>query len=250
MKIFNSFISQRFRLLALTTISLLSFSYNIHAQDEPVGDATAGEALFKANCASCHKPDEDMTGPGLQGARQRWIDNSSEENFYAWVKNSQGVIKSGDGYAASLFAEWNKTIMTPQAVTNQQIDDIFAYVESYVPPTGGPLTGGEEISEVNEESNDTVWWIVGILLIIVIGAVGTSRGYLAKVAKIEAGEAVNEKETVGQAARSWAWNNRGWFGVMTLIVVVALMVSVMMDLMKIGLFEDYKPEQPIEYSHK
>src|SRR5690606_21494079 len=137
---------------------------NIHAQDEPAGDATAGEALFKANCASCHKPDEDMTGPALQGARQRWIDNSSEENFYAWVKNSQGVIKSGDGYAASLFAEWNKTIMTPQAVTNQQIDDIFAFVESYIPPVSVVDNGGGAVSEGGEESSDAVWWIVGILL--------------------------------------------------------------------------------------
>ena len=33
--------------------------------------AADGEALFKANCASCHKPLEDYTGPMLQGARKR-----------------------------------------------------------------------------------------------------------------------------------------------------------------------------------
>ena len=91
MKILNSFISQRFKLLAITAISILSFSYNIHAQ----GDATKGEVLFKANCGACHFPHKDMTGPALQGARQRWIDNSSEENFYAWIKNSGAVIASG-----------------------------------------------------------------------------------------------------------------------------------------------------------
>lgn len=246
MKILNSFISQRFKLLALTAVSLLTFTINIHAQE---GDAAAGEQLFNANCASCHLPHADATGPALKGARQRWIDESSEENFYEWVKNSQSVVKSGDSYANKLFNKWNNSVMTPQAVTNAQIDDIFAYVEAYEPPApavaeGGAQGGGEE------ESSNMIWWIIAILLLVVIGAAGTVRGQLNRVAKVEAGEDINEKETVLQGARRWAWVNRGWFGVLTLLVVVALLVAGLMDLMKIGVFEDYKPDQPIEYSHK
>ena len=105
MKILKSVISQRFKSLALTAVALLSFTYNIHAQE---GDKAVGEGIFNANCASCHFPHKDMTGPALQGARQRWIDNSTEENFYEWVKNSQNVIKSGDAYANKLFNDNGK----------------------------------------------------------------------------------------------------------------------------------------------
>ena len=246
MKIFSSFISQRFKLLALTTVTLLSMTSNIHAQE---GDAVAGEALFKGNCAACHYPDKPMTGPALQGARERWIENSSEENFYSWIKNSNNVIKSGDGYANAMFNDWKKTAMPAQAVNDQQIDDIFAYVESYDPPVASVDNSGSEAAG-EQESSDAIWWIIGTLLLIVIGAVGTVRGNLSRVAKVEAGETINENETITEGAKRWAWNNRGWFGVLMLGTVICLLVIGMMDLLKIGVFEDYKPEQPIAYSHE
>jgi cytochrome c551/c552 len=38
--------------------------------------AATGEELFKANCAACHKPDADMTGPMLKGARKEPLTQS------------------------------------------------------------------------------------------------------------------------------------------------------------------------------
>jgi cytochrome c2 len=245
MKIFGSFISQRFKLLALTAFALLSFSYNIHAQD---GDAAAGETLFKANCNSCHYPHKDMTGPALQGARERWIENSSEENFYLWIQDNAKLRKSGDSYANAIYNEWDGESMSIQAVTNAQIDDIFAYVESYSPPVADNVAEDEASGE--EEGSNMIWWIIASLLLVVIGAAGTVGGQLSRVAKTQTGEDINEKETAVQGARRWAWNNRGWFGVLSLLVVILLLVAGLMDLMKIGVFENYKPEQPIEYSHK
>ena len=248
MKIFSSFISQRFSWLAIVAFTLLSFSINIHAQE---GDVANGEALFKANCAACHLPHKDATGPKLQGAKERWIENSSEEMFYKWIKNSNDVLKSGDPYANKLFKEWNKTAMPAQPVDDQQIDDIFAYVEQYTPPIEtATTTGGDPKSPGDEESSSMIWWIIAILLIVVIGAVGSVRGNLARVAKVEAGEEIDEKETVLQAARRWAWANRGVVGVFSLIIVIILLVMGLLDLMKIGVFEDYKPDQPIAYSHQ
>ena len=46
-------------LASLLFVALVSFNNQIFAQD--------GEALFKANCANCHHPLEDRTGPALQG---------------------------------------------------------------------------------------------------------------------------------------------------------------------------------------
>jgi mono/diheme cytochrome c family protein len=246
MKILKSVISQRFKSLALVAIALLSFTYNIHAQE---GDAEIGKGLFNANCASCHYPDKDMTGPALKGARERWIENSSEENFYKWVKNSQTVVKSGDAYANKLFSDFDKSIMTPQQLTDEQIDHVFAYVEIYEPATAGPTTGGGDPATTEDDST-MMWWIMASLLLLVIGAAVMTKSNLSKAEKVAKGEEIDENETVGQGARRWAWNNRGWVGFFTLVIVIGLLVTGMLDLLKIGVFEDYKPEQPIAYSHE
>ena len=61
--------------------------------------AADGEALFKANCSNCHKPDADYTGPALKG----WADREpSKEWIYKWVANPAQMIAS-DAYAKQLF---------------------------------------------------------------------------------------------------------------------------------------------------
>jgi len=53
------------QLSLLLLACLLTFSTTIFAQD--AGDTAAGEELFKANCAACHKLDKNATGPLLRG---------------------------------------------------------------------------------------------------------------------------------------------------------------------------------------
>ena len=66
--------------------------------------AQEGEAIFKANCTACHKIDKKLVGPALQGARARWAERTgSDDAIIAWVKNSQGYMKSAnDAYANKL----------------------------------------------------------------------------------------------------------------------------------------------------
>lgn len=99
-----------------------------------------GENLFSSYCASCHLPNQDLTGPSLVGSRQRWINRSSEENFYAYIKNSSAVVNSGDSYAIELREKW-KTIMTPQPLNNFMIDKIINYVEWFDASNGGTEDG-------------------------------------------------------------------------------------------------------------
>jgi mono/diheme cytochrome c family protein len=110
-------------------------------------DPELGKKLFNNNCAACHFRDRDMTGPALQGSRERWIENSSEENFYKYIKNSQAVISSGDTYAIDLFEDWNNVVMPAQNVTNEDIDNIFAYVEC----------GLDKESGVNPAAVQSIW---------------------------------------------------------------------------------------------
>ena len=72
--------------------------------------------------------DQDATGPALHGARNRWAEHSSEEKFYDWIRSSQTVIKAGDPYANQLYKKWNRTKMPDHNLTNEQIDEIFNYI--------------------------------------------------------------------------------------------------------------------------
>jgi cytochrome c551/c552 len=87
-KIFNKLLT------SLLFIVLVSFSYS--------GFAADGEALFKANCANCHKPLEDFTGPKLQGARKR---APNPDWSVKWVNNVNAMLET-DAYAKSLLAKY------------------------------------------------------------------------------------------------------------------------------------------------
>jgi len=56
-----------------------------------VGDATAGEAYFKANCASCHSPTDDLAGVGTR------IDEAKALQNYWVVGGGGGGGRGGRG---------------------------------------------------------------------------------------------------------------------------------------------------------
>ena len=88
-----------------------------------------GETLFKANCASCHKPNEKYVGPALQGVGSRW---ESKELLYAFVRNPQEII-SRNAYAKKLYDEYNQNPMLPYPnLTDKDIDDILRYCQTYM----------------------------------------------------------------------------------------------------------------------
>ena len=90
---------------------------------------TNGENLFKANCASCHKPNERYVGPALQGVVNRW---ENKELLYAFVRNSQEVI-SRNTYAKKLYDEYKQSPMLPYPnLKDQDIDDILRYCQNYI----------------------------------------------------------------------------------------------------------------------
>jgi len=113
--------------------------------------APDGKAIFQANCAACHNPLKDATGPALQGVSARV---PSKEWIYKWVHNSASVIGSGDKYANDLYNKWNKTAMTAfPALSNEEIDAVIKYVEEYKAPVTAAQTpssgGGKQSSGDN-----------------------------------------------------------------------------------------------------
>lgn len=224
----------------LVAFSLLSSS-SLNAQAN-------GEEIFNNYCSSCHKVDKKSTGPLIKGARQRWADNSSEENLYKWVKNSMDVVNSGDSYANKLFKEFNESIMTPQALSNEQIDAVLAYVDDYVAPVAaGPETGGEVV----EEESDAWMWVLVVLAIflVVIMSVGSVRRQLQNAVDEQDGIAVDDNLSYAQAFMKWANKNKLLVGLTVLVILLTVIIKLGSAGHQIGVFEGYNPSQPIAFDH-
>src|ERR1043166_853721 len=88
-------------------------------------NAQDGEAIFKANCTSCHDVLEKRIGPALKGVSNR----HKEDWLLKWVKNSTAVIKSGDADSVKLFNDNNKTNMPAFSLKDEEIKAIFAYIK-------------------------------------------------------------------------------------------------------------------------
>src|SRR5690606_23885209 len=71
--------------------------------------APDGKAIFQSNCASCHHPLKDATGPALKVVASKV---HSQEWLVKWVHTSAALIAAGDPYAVEIFYAWNKVPTT------------------------------------------------------------------------------------------------------------------------------------------
>lgn len=209
--------------------SFLSFSNNVTAQD--------GQALFSANCASCHHPVKDVTGPALQGAESRVPD---KEWLYKWVKNSAAVISSGDKYANEIYNKWNKTAMTAfPNLSNEEIDAIFAYVEAYkAPATDAPK--GDSVAQ--ETDNTWLYTIITLLLAALVFVLWRVNTALDKAANDKQG--LKTKKTIPLT------RNKVFIACAGVVLLALSGYWVANGSIEMGRQQNYMPEQPIFYSHK
>jgi cytochrome c2 len=88
--------------------------------------AARGKSLFTANCANCHNPYRDATGPTLLGCLER-------EPYPGWgYKFTNGALltEKNDPYLNELKRKWNNTVMTVFKLSRQDYNDIITYVYS------------------------------------------------------------------------------------------------------------------------
>ncbi len=211
-----------------------------------------GKKLFTGNCASCHKPDKDLTGPALKGAKARW---EGKGDIYAWIKNSQAVVKSGNPYANELFTKWKGSVMTPQALTNEEIDAVLAYVDAYTPPVDQTPKPGPGTEAAPVDDNNWIWLIVLALLFLVVGIslAGVKRGLNNAVREADGLEPEADMPRM-KRFRKWAWEHKVFVSFAGLFIFVWLILQGWNALWVIGVYggeevEHYKPEQPIKFNH-
>jgi len=203
-------------------------------------NAQDGKALFQANCASCHNPIKDATGPALQGITGR---APSTEWIHKWVKNSAALIASGDKYANGIYTKWNKTAMTAfPNLKEEEIDAIVKYVEEYKAPTAAPA-GGDTASSTAKESDNT-WLYVLVTIVLAVLAlilIRINKG-LHKVANTEQG--IPNKKDVPLK------RNKVFIAVVGILLFILAGYWMVNGGVEMGRQQNYMPKQPIFYSHK
>jgi mono/diheme cytochrome c family protein len=156
-------------ILRFGLIILLAFTTTLSAQD---GDPVKGKSLFNANCAACHQLDKKMTGPALRHVEARLSDEEGLDRDWlnAWIRNSAGLIKSGDSYANKVYNEFGGAAMTafPQ-LSDEDLNNLLAYTaeEKKAPPVPATAVGGAQAStDTSGISNELILGALGILFIL------------------------------------------------------------------------------------
>ncbi len=230
------------RFLFTLAISLISLS--IFAEV----DTKAGKALFKANCASCHNKNmkDDLTGPALGLVRERW--EGREDVLYAWIRNSQGVIATGDKYAVDLYNKWNKSNMTAfPTLTDGDIDNLLAYVDgmydgSLIPqgPTPPPGATTAEAGGNNNMLYGVLALILGLLALVLTRIIANLK-YLNQVKE---GVAAAKPASLLELLTS-----KGIVGFLLFGLVLFGGYTTVNNAIDLGRQQGYEPDQPIKFSH-
>jgi cytochrome c oxidase cbb3-type subunit 3 len=158
-------------------ISLAVFTLWLGGQQAIAQD---GGQLFKAKCNTCHMVDKNSTGPNLKGVKQKWTDAGEAEMLYEWVANSEALIASGKSKMANEIKGFSPSAMTPQVVTNEELDAILNYIDTYTAPVETPPAEGANptdpaanvtfVPDYNENLT-LFYWLFGSIIVLLIAII-------------------------------------------------------------------------------
>jgi len=239
--------------VATISVALLIPTFDANAQD--------GAKIFKANCASCHRPtDQALVGPGLAGTRERWA--GKEDLLILWIQNPVKAKESGDSYINALWDEWvpRAGVMPAQAVSREEALAVLDYIDNYAAEqaAAAPVVIATDSAQAPTQAGDdnsTVWMII---VLIVLGVVAVSlssvKNSLKTALDTKEGKEVIEidneddksfAEKLGSAVNE----NKVLVSLLVVVIIVSVLVGGWNRLSDVGVFTGYEPEQPIAFSH-
>ena len=132
--------SKTFTLTTFLTI-LLSIGFLSASAEVDKAQWADGKSLFKSNCAACHNPKADGTGPALQGVTARWEaagefkGKSGKQWLHTWIKNYNDAVGGGYKYAVEMASSRPSAMNLFVGLKDEDIDKILLYIEN--PDAGG-----------------------------------------------------------------------------------------------------------------
>lgn len=221
------------RSVTVLIIALFACNFTTYAQLD-------GKALFQSNCASCHNPLKDATGPALKGADTRV---PSKEWLHKWVRNSSALIASGDKYANEIYNKWGKTAMTPfPGLSDEEIDAIFTYVNSVEPPSAAGAGAVQTTGAKDTKDNGWLYSLITLILLVFTVILWRINASLRRVA--------NEREGLPNLKEIPLYRNKVVIAVVAILVFIFAGYFIVDGAIGLGRQQNYQPEQPIFYSHK
>lgn len=158
-------------LFSILPLSLVLLGNSLFAQD--------GRALFQSNCASCHNPFKQITGPALRGVTERVPD---KKLLHEWIHNNQKVLASGNAYFNKLYNDFGKTQMSIfQDLSDKDIDAILNYVETAKPPSASPEPGAPT-AQAPEGDSTLLYGILTLILAVIMMVLLQVNSSLKKMA--------------------------------------------------------------------
>lgn len=211
-------------------LTLLSLGFSVSAQED-------GKTLFANNCAACHNPYKDGTGPALHGISERVPD---KKLLYSWIRNNQSVLASGNKYFNDLYNSRGKTAMNLfTSLTDAQIDAIITYVEA--PP---PASKKPESNTPNEPATDNslLYGILTLILAVITLILLQVNSNLKKIS--------DDTEGIPAFEPVPFYRNKAYIAAFAVVLFIVGGYYTIQGAIGLGRNKDYQPEQPIFYSHK
>ncbi len=226
------------------------------------GDAAKGEAIFKANCAACHKIEGRLTGPGLgpivsSDTNDKWLTS--------WIHNSQALVTAKDPKAVAIFNEFGGTIMPAfPSLSDGDVADILAYVRAdykkveEAKKAAGPAAGAAAAD--SGPSSFVVYALIGIIIIaliaiLVLGRVIGSLENLLTSKRLLPVEPVTAEEAAAAGKDKYALlkkvlKNKKLVFFIIFCGFIASFCWTWVALWNTNVHTGYQPVQPIKYSHE
>ncbi|MGB6154250.1 MAG: cytochrome c3 family protein [Pricia sp.] len=220
------------------------------------GDPVAGKQIFNQNCAACHALNRKMTGPALANVETRLQEEEGlgREWLYKWIKNSAGLIASGDAYANEVYNEYNQAAMQAfPTLSNEDIDNVLAYTAA--PPkepaaADAAAAAPGAVAATGGVSNEIILGALILIFALLVAMLFLVSSTLKKIAL--ANGVADEKEKSEKRTPIWKAFAQNQFLVLVSVVLLLLGGAYYAYgwMMQIGVDQGYAPIQPIHYSHR
>ncbi len=221
------------------------------------GDAAKGEAIFKANCTTCHKIDIRLVGPALGPT----ITSETDDKWLTkWIENNQALIAAKDPKAIAIYNQYAQSNMTVFAsLSDGDVANVLAYVRGEYKTEQAAAAKGPAAGQAPAETGPSdlvIYTLIGVIILAFIiilvlnKVIATLERLLTKSDGVLVTEEEIEEVEVDRFAtlKKLAKNKKLVFFVM-FCGTMALGSWTWVTLWNTNVHQGYQPVQPIKFPH-